>query len=97
MMGSMAESTIGWRAPQVTPALSAALRDLREERRQLQKALAKLDAQRADELVRALVVGSAGTACDPPLDLGQSIDQLCESCLEARGPLSRGLARRMLL
>ena len=92
----MTENAIGWRSPEATPELTALIHDAREGRAALYAALADLDTGQMDALLRTLVVGDAAPACEPPLELDQPIDSLCEQALVARGPFDQGPVRTML-
>ena len=91
----MTENAIGWRSPEATPELTALIHDAREGRTAY-TALADLDTDHMDALLRTLVVGDAAPACEPPLDLDQPIDSLCEQALVAPGPFDQGPVRTML-
>lgn len=80
----------------MTPELSKLIREVREDKDRLQLELRRMGERQTDALVRTMVLGTAGAACDPPLSLDLPTDELCERCLTARGPFDRGLDRRML-
>ena len=92
----MSYDTIGWTSPMVTPEVASLIERIRHTENRISKEFQAIGARRTDELTRTIIVGAARDACAPPLDLSLRLDELCEHCLEARGPLERGPARRML-
>ena len=88
--------SIGWRSPRENAELSTLVQRAREGRNLLHAELHRLDDEQRDALVKRLVVRADEPACNPPLDLTQTADELCETCIEVRGPFDQGFTRRKL-
>ena len=92
----MAFDELGWEPPEVTPELATLIEHARDTERALLGKLRLLSTRQLDALVRKMVVGGADGACEPPLDPHLGIDELCEACLEVRGPIDRGDDRSLM-
>ena len=83
-------------APEVTPSLARAIQQLRAREQRVQELFLSRSSAEREALVRSQVVGDAAAACSPPPDEALDVNQLCEACLEARGPVEGGPRRCML-
>ena len=92
----MSFDEFGWRPPEVTRELDELITQARDAEQVVRAALGSLSAQEQERFVKSMVMGEDGDACVPPLDLSLGIDELCEACLDARGPFNRGDDRRLL-
>ena len=64
----MPENEIGWHQPRMTPQLEEIILSARDGEHRLQEALSRIGAKQEDKLLRMLIIGAEGAACDPPVE-----------------------------